>query len=433
MSANSSGGLESSSTSGGSLILPTNYSPWASQSDPTEYEVSMTLALKSNTGSGVGFVQYVHASETALSNPGGSADAGTYDAMHLFSPTFDSDGYCSATLEFYERTSSGTTLRASTPVPCANGMVMRTVAWSNVVSTMINGQVYSFTSNLTGGAPGVGLYGASSPTGITAVQVGPRCMTVPNAIVASTVGSSAFPTNVSLHWQEPSQPQDVTTVGIAQLYVTRNPGSWNYIDQGTYYTDPTTSAATSYTYAMQEVSFHGVASAATNISVTTPPALDIDPRRTGVKPLGTYWGAEGENIDMLSGNLNFTMPLLTAQGRGGWTVPVSLSYNSQAWRKDPGGVWQLSQDVGYGFGWQLMAGSLTPYWDQNALTIDHFVYTDSTGAQYRLYHSPQARTSGHPNCNPPRPRAELRSPAKASSSTTTTTRRFCTSRTEASG
>ncbi|MCI0718723.1 MAG: hypothetical protein L0338_07070, partial [Acidobacteria bacterium] len=57
-----------------------------------------------------------------------------------------------------------------------------------------------------------------------------------------------------------------------------------------------------------------------NLTLTTPPAGAVDPRRTGVRPTGSYWGAEGEQIDLLSGNLNFTLPLLRAQGRGGWGV-----------------------------------------------------------------------------------------------------------------
>ena len=39
--------------------------------------------------------------------------------------------------------------------------------------------------------------------------------------------------------------------------------------------------------------------------------------------------------------------------------------------------------MGYGFGWRLMAGSITPYWS-NYSTIHHYGYTDSAGAEYRL-------------------------------------------------
>ena len=58
--------------------------------------------------------------------------------------------------------------------------------------------------------------------------------------------------------------------------------------------------------------------------------------------------------------------------------------NSQNWRQDGSTSWVMGADVGYGFGWQLMAGSIRPYW--NGWSLDHFVFTDATGAQYRLDH-----------------------------------------------
>ncbi len=61
-----------------------------------------------------------------------------------------------------------------------------------------------------------------------------------------------------------------------------------------------------------------------------------------MRPTGSYWGGGGENIDMRSGNLNFTIPLLKVKGRG-WNVPFNLSYNSQNWRHDSGGTWNLGQ------------------------------------------------------------------------------------------
>src|SRR5207247_6918348 len=70
-------------------------------------------------------------------------------------------------------------------------------------------------------------------------------------------------------------------------------------------------------------------------------------------------------------------------GRGGSSFQFSLNYNSQMWRQDSGGTWNLGGDVGYGFGWRLMAGSISPYWsDPN--TIHHYIFIDSTGAEYSL-------------------------------------------------
>src|SRR5262249_19095376 len=87
-------------------------------------------------------------------------------------------------------------------------------------------------------------------------------------------------------------------------------------------------------------------------------------------------------IDVLSGNLNFTLPLLKARRRSS-NIGFNLSYNAQNWRQDLGGVWKLGRDVGYGFGWKLQAGSLTPYWG-SYWAVDHYTFVDATGAEYRL-------------------------------------------------
>ena len=49
-----------------------------------------------------------------------------------------------------------------------------------------------------------------------------------------------------------------------------------------------------------------------------------------VTPNKTYtYSVAPENIDMASGNLNLTIPLLRPQGRGGWSVPIALTYKLQ--------------------------------------------------------------------------------------------------------
>jgi hypothetical protein len=117
--------------------------------------------------------------------------------------------------------------------------------------------------------------------------------------------------------------------------------------------------------------------------VTAPAYSNQDPRRTGIYPTGAYWGAAGEQIDMLSGNLNFTLPLLKAVGRGGWSAEFHLSYNSQNWQRVGSTDYRLGADVGYGFGWRLMAGSLIPVY-ADPYTLSHYVFTDSSGAEHRL-------------------------------------------------
>jgi YD repeat-containing protein len=92
----------------------------------------------------------------------------------------------------------------------------------------------------------------------------------------------------------------------------------------------------------------------------------------------------GEQIDTRSGNLNYTYPLVSAQGRGS-TIPIVLSYNSQNWRLDPSGyVWDLDDSRNAGFGWTFQIGSVLPYYNDTTNTTDHYEYQDTTGAIYRL-------------------------------------------------
>ena len=97
--------------------------------------------------------------------------------------------------------------------------------------------------------------------------------------------------------------------------------------------------APTYTYSLKASIIHGNGTD-TNFNVTTPafrptgpfPSADPEGRRVGVRSTGAYWGASGENIDVMSGNLNFTLPLVKAQARSGWGVGFNLNYNSQNWR-----------------------------------------------------------------------------------------------------
>ena len=63
-------------------------------------------------------------------------------------------------------------------------------------------------------------------------------------------------------------------------------------------------------------------------------------------------------------------------------MPFALSYNSQIWRQEGGRDWKLGHDIGYGAGWRLQAGSITPYW--SAGSVHHYIFSDSSGAEYRL-------------------------------------------------
>ncbi|MBL8237301.1 MAG: hypothetical protein JNM66_07780 [Bryobacterales bacterium] len=176
---------------------------------------------------------------------------------------------------------------------------------------------------------------------------------------------------------------DVNGSGFLMYYILRN-GQYMGSVRGAFFSDSTVVAGQSYSYTIYPHDVHlNFSTQPLTVSVTAAANGYKDPRKVGVRPLGTYWGASPENIDLQSGNLSFSLPTVTAQGRGGAAVPLRLSYNSLNWRKDAGKEWLLGTDVGYGFGWKMLAGSLTPIYS-DWFTIDHYLYVDGTGAEHDL-------------------------------------------------
>ena len=259
---------------------------------------------------------------------------------------------------------------------------------NNVLAITVNGP----SPNIGYGTYwGVGAY-ASDPTDgnvMSSVSLGYQDSTAPNPVALSSITSSAYYNTVDLQWA--ATTDDTNGTGIYDYSIYRN-GQFLASTQSLSYSDTAGIVpSTHYTYTIVASDYH-FNTASTNYSVTTPAILTNPPypsttpegRQVGVRPTGAYWGASGENIDVRSGNLSFSQPLLSAQGRNGWSVGFNLIYDSQNWRKDSGGVWEFGADVGYGFGWRLMAGSITPVWNPGGLSASQYIYTDSTGAEYHL-------------------------------------------------
>lgn len=137
------------------------------------------------------------------------------------------------------------------------------------------------------------------------------------------------------------------------------------------------SGAVTGTASYQCFTISGPATVTANFIADPPPTV-AGPRRIGVKSTGSYWGAGGEQIDVRSGNLNYSIPLIQAKARGGLGLSLSLSYNSQMWKGTASGSELLGRDMGYGIGWILQAGSLRPG------AAGGWVFTDGTGAEYAL-------------------------------------------------
>jgi hypothetical protein len=370
------GGLTAPTANGGALI--------SKASAPNDYEVYSKLTLPASGGT---YVQLLRATTNAMSGP---AAAGTYYSVELQNPTW-SGGYCTATLAVYKRVSNVVTLITSSSTGCYNGMVIRTVARGSsfmvIISSPYAGTIYgwpssvSFTdSSITSGVGGIGAYNTPSGNAISQVQMGTLDQVAPGAVDPNTIATYVLPNRVELEW--PGVVDDANGIGLWGYQIYRG-GTLIGQTFTPEFDDDSVSPSTTYSYVIKAVDQHMNVSAGATIAPTTLPAGSIDARRVGVTPLGSYWGDAGEQIDTRSGNLNYTFPLYTVMGRVGKIATFALNYNSQVWRLRNGGSRNLGRDVGFGYGWKLLAGSITPIW-QNSWQIDHFIYTDSTGAEYRL-------------------------------------------------
>lgn len=240
-------------------------------------------------------------------------------------------------------------------------------------------------TSITSGQPGVGVAGCTSVSyssyPFTRVDVGPLDRVGPNT--SSSIASAPFPDKVILSWS--AVLDNVAGVGTRQYHVLRNGVLVTKTTNTTIVNDAGIAANTTYNYSVIAEDWHGSKSSAGLVSVTTPGYSNPDPRRTGITPTGSYWGAMGEQIDLLSGNVNFTVPLLKAVSRSSWSVGFNLAYNSQSFRyvtSPTAGTIVHGADVGYGFGWRLLAGAIVPVY--NGSTISHYLFLDSTGGEHKL-------------------------------------------------
>lgn len=207
------------------------------------------------------------------------------------------------------------------------------------------------------GQPGVGVWAVPAGNSVQTVWQGMVDHTPPSAVNVQSIGVSAFSNRVDLQWQ--GAGDDPNGVGISYYLICRSTdgstspngsGCWAAGHAYAYARTPelqddSIAPGIAYTYQIFPTDFHSNEGPGIAFTVNSPGAGDIDPRRSGVRPDGVYWGAGGAQVDMQAGNLNFSLPLLKAQGRGGWGVTFALSYNSQLWRKDNGGTWKLGRDV----------------------------------------------------------------------------------------
>ena len=114
---------------------------------------------------------------------------------------------------------------------------------------------------------------------------------------------------------------------------------------------------------------------------TIPPDEWKGSRRVGIRKNGVYWGGSYEQIDMLSGSLNFTIPLILSTSRGAF-ANVTCSYNSQIWEQRGSKEKNYGIDSGSGYGWRIQIGSIVPQYSRNKSS--GYTYINGSGAEYPL-------------------------------------------------
>jgi hypothetical protein len=158
---------------GGSYIWNQTPSSWNN-----EYEVRTTITLNGNGGT---YQEYLLAQPNALSGV-----AGNTVLVELQNPAFTGNT-CTATLAMYELINGGLTQLLGTSVSCTQTTVMRTVAIGSLVAVLVNGQYYSATTSLTGGAGGYGEHDAPANNYISSVSIGPFNLAAPNPISVESI------------------------------------------------------------------------------------------------------------------------------------------------------------------------------------------------------------------------------------------------------
>ena len=215
---------------------------------------------------------------------------------------------------------------------------------------------------------------------ISKAEVGSIVHVTPNAIDPTTVATTVLPNQVQMQWKGASE--DPSGPGVMMYQIFRAGGFDGNYNLNPGFVDNFISPTTTYVYSIYTFDFHFNESAPVSVTVKTPPAYAGDRKQIGCPPdrslLGRRWREHrhAKRESELYGSYR--------QGNGAWKwgVPFALSFNSQLWRKDytdnpPNyAVWRLGDDVGYGFGWKLQAGSIRPY-SSNAGGIAYWLYTIS--------------------------------------------------------
>jgi RHS repeat-associated protein len=360
---------------------------------PANYEVRTRYRFAANGGS---YFTYFRASNDANA----PANTGTFYAVELQNPQLD-NGQCNVTLKIIKRELGiGQSDLHTFPLWCnwlgqSGDLELAFAIRSNslmIYRRDLDTALYAValpaehaTASMPRFQAGVGVLNGAAGNGITSVTILNPDTVAPPAPPVPTVSTTG--TKVEMQWMNTTDAH--TGIAYYNIYRIDPPNSTlshraGVTKTGPYFVDRLVTPNTTYTYILVATDYH-FNSSETYFAVNVPGSGAFDPRQIGLRPTGVYWGAGQEQIDMQSGNLNYTVPILTAKWRTGPGLSLALNYNSQMWRKDnaTNSIWYYGRDVGYGHGWKLLAGSITPVYS-NWYEIAYYLYIDSTGAEYRL-------------------------------------------------
>lgn len=281
----------------------------------SEGEVSMNVFFGSV---GASVVAYLRATPDAQLQP----TVGTFHAAEVRVVQW-TDSTCLAEVRLFVARSGVLTQLFSRVVPCAWRSNIRAAIRDNLFTVSVNGVFAGHAATQTGWPPdtrpGVSAYGAP----VDSVSLGPLDRVGPSPVGTAAIGAIPFPNRVEFQWKAPAD--DPNGTGVERFDVVRVEGSIHRGAPVPLFTDEAVVPGTTYNYDIYAIDHHFNYSAPTRVTVTTPPTGSLDPIQIGVRPNGAYWGAAEEQIDLRSGNLNYSIPLVQAQGRNGHSVTFGLT------------------------------------------------------------------------------------------------------------
>lgn len=256
---------------------------------------------------------YLEATPNALLNLNG-ASSGSFYAFAIQTSTGQNG--CQAQANLYKAVNGTVSVVANTSVGC--GMFYSAIAAPDgslrLLVPAANGELYepliwSDPSTPLTGAAGIAAAGPGDGTAATLWQA---ALYTVSRVAPSAVDPSTIQTYVR------ATEADIRTPGTLGVY------QYQWYRDGQFLTatfnpelsDASVSAGSTHTYGVNATDIYSNTSATTSFTVTTPASTNIDPREIGLRSTGSYWGGMGEQIDVRSGNLNYSYPVLAAVSRG---------------------------------------------------------------------------------------------------------------------